>query len=375
MCSLLARPIFALLGLTALLVHPAYGQAPAAPPQVSVAKPIVREVRETDEFTGRFDAAQTVEVRARVSGYLAAVNFKDGALVKANDLLFPIDKRTYESAAAQAQATITSIQSAVDFAKADFDRASALARNGNITDQTVGQRRQAYETAQANLIGAQAALDAARLNLEFTEIRAPMAGKISRRLITQGNLVTADSTLLTTIVSTDPIYFYFDADERTYLAYLRAGLDDKAGSGKPVDISVQLTDETAPAHKGVIDFIDNRVDSGTGTIRLRAVLPNPGLLLVPGMFGKIYTPGAAPYKGVLIPDEAIAADLDRRIVMVVAEDGTVSSKTVRPGPKIDGYRVIREGLSGDETVIVSGLQRARPGQKVTPVLKVLADAK
>jgi membrane fusion protein, multidrug efflux system len=369
------NPAF-LVAAFVLAVTPAFPQAsPGSPPPVTVARPIVKNVWERDEFTGRFDSAQTVEIRARVNGYLAAVSFRDGAAVKKDDLLFTIDKRTYEAAVEQAQAALSSAQSAVDFAKTDFERANSLGRTGSISEQTIGQRRQSYETAQANWRGAQAALDAAKLNLEFTEIRAPIAGKISRKLITEGNLVTADATLLTTIVSIDPIDFYFDADERTYLGYLRAGLAEGRGAAKPAEVMVQLTDEKEPSHKGVIDFVDNRVDSATGTIRLRAVFPNKDHLLTPGLFGKIYVPGAEPYKGVLVPDEAILADLDRRIVMVVASDGTVSSKTVRPGPKIDGYRVIREGLTGDETIVIAGLQRARAGQKVTPQVQTLADSR
>ena len=351
-----------------------YAQAPSGspPPEVGVAKPIKRTIVENEEFTGRFDAAQTVEVRARVNGYLEKVAFTDGAIVKANDLLFTIDKRTYQAALAQAQASVNSAQSSLDFTKADLERASALGKTGNITEQAIGQRRQAEETASANVRGAQAALDAAKLNMEFTDVRAPIAGRISRRLITEGNLVTADSTLLTTIVSIDPIYFYFDVDERTYLEFKRTQIGKgPAAKSDLVAVMVQLTDEKQPTHAGAIDFTDNRIDAATGTIRLRAIMPNKEQLFTPGLFGKIYMPGSDPYMGVLIPDEAILADLDRRIVLTVADDGSVASKTIRPGPKIDGYRVIREGLSGDETIVVAGLQRAKPGQKVTPKLQDL----
>ncbi len=370
------KPILAIICMIVSVTFANAQPAPnAPPPTVTVAKPIVKTVTEIQEFTGRFDSAQTVEVRARVNGYLSTINFIDGAIVKKDDLLFTIDKRSYEASLKQAQATLSSKQSSLDFAKSDLDRANALGKSGNITEQTIGQRKLTDETAQADLRSAQAAIDTAKLNLEFTSVKAAIPGKISRKLITIGNLVAADTTLLTTIVSIDPINFYFDADERTYLSYLRTGLGERVAKAKSIGIAVQLTDEKTPMHKGFIDFVDNRIDSATGTIRLRAVLPNSDQFLTPGMFGKIYIPRNEPYKAVLIPDEAIAADLSRRIVMVVGDDGIVSTKAVQPGPKIDGYRVIREGLTGEETIIIAGIQRAKAGQKVTPQVQKLEETR
>jgi len=321
----------ALGGATAALA-----QAPnAPPPAVTVAKPIVKQVVEQDDYTGRFDAVETVEVRARVSGYLDQVAFKDGAVLRKGDLLYVIDKRPYQAAADQADATALSAQARVAFAQSDLERAQALGRSGNITEQVLEQRRQLFETAKADLQGAQAAIRTARLNLGFTEVRAPIGGRISRNLVSAGNLVAADSTLLTTIVSLDPIYFYFDVDERSYLAYSRASRSGREG----YDVLVGVADEKELTRKGRLDFVDNRIDQGTGTIRGRAVVPNPDLFLTPGMFGTIRIPATAPFRGVLVPDEAVATDQDRRIVWVVAGDDTVSAHVVRIGPRIDGYRL------------------------------------
>ena len=341
---------------------------PSAPPAVAVAKPIVKEVVERDDYVGRFEAVDAVEIRARVSGYLQTVSFRDGAIVKLGDPLFTIDKRPYQAALDQAEAAVTSAQARVAFAQSDYERAAALGRTGNITEQHLEQRRNTLETARGDLLGAQAAARTARLNLGFTEIHAPMAGRIGRKLISEGNLVTADQTLLTTIVSLDPIYFYFDVDERSFLAYqrtLQIGTVSDANQNR-LPVRVGLTDEKVFNRKGVLDFLDNRVDQATGTMRARASIENKDLFIRPGLFGTIEVPGSPSHRGVLIPDEAIGTDQDRRIVWVVADDGTVTPRVVRPGPRIDGYRLIREGLKGDETIVISGLQRVRPGAKVTP---------
>lgn len=351
-----------------LMAGMALAQAPGGPPpSVTVAKPIVKDVVEYDEFTGRFEATETVEVRARVSGYLEKITFQDGTLVKKGDPLFLIDRRPYKFALDQASATLEAAKSRVTLTQTDVQRAQSLQRTGNIAEQLVDQRQQAFTGAKADVDNAEAALRTAQLNYDFTDIRAPISGRIGRRLITEGNLVLANESLLTTIVSLDPLFFYFDVDERSFLAYSRMQ-DQAKKTGRDItsDILVGLTDERDPGRKGRLDFIDNRVDQATGTIRLRAVLPNPDLFLVPGLFGTIRVTGSPPHRGVLIPDEAIGTDQDRRIVWVVADDGTVSSKVIRPGPKIDGYRLVRSGLDGTETIVISGLQRVRPGAKVTP---------
>jgi membrane fusion protein, multidrug efflux system len=358
-----------LLGVEASLAQ----APPSAPPPVTVAKPIVKEVVERDDFVGRFEPTDSVEIRARVSGYLQAVSFRDGTIVNKEDLLFTIDKRPYQATLDQAEAAVASALSRVTFASSDYERAAALGRTGNITEQLLEQRRNTLETARADLTGAQAAARTARLNLGFTEIRAPMSGRIGRKLISEGNLVAADQTLLTTIVSLDPIYFYFDVDERSFLAYQRSlGITAITDREKArLGVLVALTDEKDFTRKGVLDFLDNRVDQATGTMRARAAIENKDLFIRPGLFGTIQVPGSPPYQGVLVPDEAIGTDQDRRIVWVVAEDNTVTPQVVRPGPRIDGYRLVREGLKGDETIVISGLQRVRPGIKVTPQPKDL----
>jgi RND family efflux transporter MFP subunit len=347
--------------------------AAKSPPAVTVAKPVMKDVVEHDEYTGRFEAVDSVEIRARVSGYLDRVAFMDGTLVKKGDLLAVIDGRPYQAALDEAEAAVQSAQARVAFTQGDLQRALALSSNGHTSVQVADQRRQAFESARADLLAAQAAARTARLNVGFTEIRAPISGRISRKLVSEGNLVSADTSLLTTIVSIDPIYFYFDVDERSFLAYERnlqigSAADSKK---KQLPVLIKLTDEKEPTRKGVLDFVDNRVDQATGTMRARASVENKDMFLTPGLFGTIRVPGSTPYQGVLIPDEAVGTDQDRRIVWVVAEDGIASARVVRPGPRIDGYRIVRDGLKGDETIVISGLQRVRAGAKVTPHLKGL----
>jgi len=346
-------------------------QQPAAPPppQVSVAKPVVREVVEDDEFVGRFEAIDEVEVRARVAGYLEKIHFTDGAIVKQGDLLFTIDQRPFRNAVDEAQANLKIAESQVEFTAKELERARELSKRGNISVSAVDERQNDFLAAQAQVQGAKAALDSARLDLNWTEIRAPVGGRIDRNFLSVGNLISADDTILTRIVSLDPIYFYFDIDERSFLAYARdarargVALQEGAGS---LNIRVRTADERDGSFEGKLDFAENRVDPGTGTVRVRAVLPNPDLVLQPGMFGTINIPGSLPYRGVLIPDDAIAADQDRRIVYVIDEAGKVSPRQIRPGPRLHGYRVVREGLEGDETIVINGLMRVRPGVVVTP---------
>ena len=344
----------------------------APPPPVSVAKPIVKDIVERDDFIGRFDAVDTVDLRARVSGYLDKVHFVDGALVKKGDLLFTIDQRSYQDALDDAKAAVASAQASYDFTAGDLERADNLMRSGNITGQVADQRRQAALAARATLDRAQATLNRAKLDMEFTEIRSPLAGRISRRLVSVGNLINANDTLLSTIVSLDPIQFYFDADERSFLDYLNdfvPGADSSKGASR--DVTVALTGESQPSHKGHIDFVDVRLDQSSGTMRGRAVFDNKDGSLTPGLFGRISIAGSKAYPGVLIPDEALGTDQDRRIVYVVGPDNKVGFKVVKPGPRIDGYRVIREGLKGDETVVINGLMRVRPGIAVDPKMTEL----
>jgi RND family efflux transporter MFP subunit len=349
------------------------GPAPPPPPQVTVAKPLVKDIVERTDFIGRFEAIDQVDIRARVSGYLDKVHFQDGTFVKAGDLLFTIDPRPYRNELEQAQSAVTSSQVRLEFAQSDLDRAEQLRRSGNITDQVYDQRRQAFLTAKAELDRAQAALRQAQLDVEFTQIKSPLSGRISRKLVSEGNLVNANETILTNVLSLDPIQFYFDVDERSFLAFSRQthGGTNTSANGETNEVELTLTDERLGTRKGQLDFVDNRLDSASGTIRVRAVFENKDRFLTPGLFGRVTVGASDPYKGILLPDEAIGSDQDRRVVYVVGENNIVNLKPVRIGPRIDGYRVIRDGLTGNETVVVNGLVRARPGAPITPQMTTL----
>ncbi|WP_083590880.1 efflux RND transporter periplasmic adaptor subunit [Aurantimonas sp. 22II-16-19i] len=366
--------VFGLLFTLGLVPWPALAQSAPPPPTVTVAKPVVREIVEDDEFIGRFEAVDEVELRARVGGYLQTTHFKDGALVKAGDPLFTIDKRPFEFAFSEAQSQMSVAEAALEFAESQLRRAEDLTRTGNIPASTLDDRRREFLSAQATLAGATAAKATADLNLGYTDIAAPIAGRIDRRRISVGNLVQADQTVLTSIVSLDPIDFYFDIDERQFLAYSRdareRGSNLQEGVGG-LAVTVHLADSREAPIEGRLDFAENRIDRDTGTMRVRARFPNADLRVLPGLFGRINVPGSLPHQGVLLPDEAIGADQDQRIVYVVDDAGKVSAKPVRTGPKLDGYRVIRSGLTGTETVVVNGLMRVRPDITVTPRLEVL----
>uniref|UniRef100_UPI0035A955FC efflux RND transporter periplasmic adaptor subunit n=1 Tax=Mesorhizobium sp. LHD-90 TaxID=3071414 RepID=UPI0035A955FC len=346
----------------------------APPPPVTVAKPVVRDIVEDDEFVGRFEAVDEVAVRSRVAGYLQEVHFRDGALVNKDDLLFTIDQRPYQAAYDAAKSQVDVTTSALEFAKMQLERAEQLAKTGNLSASALDDRRREFLAGQAQHNGAQASLRTASLNLEFTEIKAPLAGRIGRRLVSVGNLVQPDSTLLTTIVAVDPIDFYFDIDERSYFAYARDARtrgDVMQEGGGGLDVVVRVADRNEAAFNGRLDFAENRLDQQTGTMRVRARFDNKDGVLQPGMFGRVNVPGSLPHPGILLPDEAIGADQNRRIVYVVDDAGLVSTKPVRTGPRIDGYRVIREGLTGDETIVVNGLMRVRPGVTVKPEMTTL----
>lgn len=361
--------LLATVGLAACQEQPAGPGGPPPPPSVTVAKPVVKEIIEDDEFVGRFEAIDSVSIRARVGGYLQAVHFQDGALVSRGDLLFTIDQRQYQADVEETRSSLTVAEAEFAFARQQLARAEDLARRNNIPRSTLDERRQGFQTAQARVEAAKAALRRAELDLEFTEIRAPIAGRIDEKYVSVGNLVSVNQTELTRVVSLDPIYFYFDIDERSALAYARdarARGEALQEGGSSLPITVTLSDRREPPRPGVLNFAQNRVDEATGTLRMRAWVKNPDLSLLPGLFGTINVPGSLPYRGILVPDEAIGADLDRRIVYVVGADNAVTPRVVRPGPRIDGYRVIRDGLAGDETLVVNGLLRVRPGVTVTP---------
>lgn len=345
---------------------------PAAPPapQVTVAKPVTKQIAEHDEYVGRFVAVDSIEIRARVSGYLDAIHFKDGQIVRKGDLLFTVDRRPFETALAQAQASLEQAQANLAFTDADLKRAQAVAVGTVVTQQTLDQRTQAKRVAQANVAAQEQAVRQASLDLEFTELRAPVDGRIGDRRVAVGNLVaggTTGTTLLATIESVDPIRFEFTVDESSYLRYVRMA-KDKAEStdlGLTVPVQLKLIDESSFAHTGRLDFVDNAINRTTGTIRLRAVFANPNRTFTPGMFARLQMAAAAPADTLLVPEAAIGAEQARKFVMVVDAGNVARPKYVTLGPVVDGMRVV-QGIAPDDNVIVNGLIRARPGAKVAP---------
>jgi RND family efflux transporter MFP subunit len=345
--------------------------AAAAPPSVTVAQPVKRTVTDWDEFTGRFEALEEVQVRARVGGFVNTVEFRDGAIVRAGDLLYTIDSRPFEAVAAQAEGQLADSRAKVELAKRELDRALSLVQTSAVSEQVVDQRRQALQAAHAAEMQADGALKAAKLNIEFTHVLAPMTGRVSRHLVSPGNLVQGSegsATLLTSIVTLDPIYIYFDVDEATYLKNNRLWFEGKRPSSRdtPNPVEVALTGESKPSKEGKMDFLDNRLDVSTGTLRSRAIIPNKDFSILPGQFGRVRLIGSSPYEALLLPDTAIATDQSRKIVFVVKDDNTVEARPVQLGPLDEGLRVVREGLKAEDRVIVDGIQRARVGAKVTP---------
>lgn len=342
------------------------------PPVVAVSQPVQREIVEWDEYTGRFDAVETVEIRARVSGHLTEVRFKDGQRVKQGDVLFVIDQRPFERALEQAQAELFAATTKVENANLDIVRGKPLVERQIISGKTFDDRMSIVRDAQAAVKVAEAKVKSAELDLSFSRIDSPITGRISRTLVTAGNWVSAGSvsgaTLLTTIVSQDPIYIYFDVSENNHIKYKRLaerGVSSGAAQlGAPVEVA--LPDEHGFPHKARLDFLDNRLDQGTATLRARAVLANPTELFSPGLFARVRVTGTAPYSAVLLTDEAIGTDQTNKFVYVVGEDGTVARRNVKLGPLYEGMRVVREGVTVNDWVIIRGLQRARPGGKVTP---------
>lgn len=357
--------LVAVLALTAC----AKTDKPPATPVVTVAQPLVKDVVDWDDFVGRFEAVDQVDVRPRVSGYLTQIGFKDGELVRKGQTLFVIDPRPYQATLDQAKAQVQRAEATQTNAKTALERGKTLLAARAISQEEFDTRQAAALQATADVAAAQATARNAALNLGFTRVTAPLAGRVSDRRVAVGNLVNADSTVLTTIVSLDPIRFTFDGSEQLYLKYQR---DNRLGSRRSSrdasnPVLIRLQDENEYRWKGRMDFVDNSMSTGSGTIRGRAVVDNPGSFLTPGMFGHLRLLGSAPYRALLVPDQAVTSDQTNQIVYVLAADGTVRQQTVDPGPVVDGLRVIKSGLSPIDQVVIDGLTRVRPGVKAKGV--------
>ena len=352
----------------------ARSQSAQTPPAVTVSAPLQKQIVEWQEFTGQFAAVDYIELRARVSGYLTEIHFEDGQIVRKGDLLFVIDPRPFEAALDSAKAQLEQANAQVDLAQKNLTRSSTLVKRSDEPVSVYDQRVSEFKVATAMVDVAKAAVTTAELNLEYTQIVAPIDGRISSHLVSIGNLINGGeagaSTLLTTIVSLDPIYFNFDMSEGDYLAYQRAaakGLTLSSGDSF-VGVALHLADERGWPHQGTMNFVDNRVNRESGTIRIRARFPNHDYFLTPGLFGRIRIPGSEPYTAILIPDAAIVTDQSRKVVLTVKDDGTVVPKLIRPGPSYENLRIVRSGLEASDRIVIDGLIRARPGAKVTPEL-------
>jgi multidrug efflux system membrane fusion protein len=352
--------------------------APAAPPPpvVTVAAPLLRPIAEWDDYSGRFEASKSVEVRPRVSGAVTGVYFTDGAVVRRGQLLFTIDPRPYQAALAQARAAVASARSDLTLAQADLGRATRLLAADAVSRSDVDRLRAKVEASQAEVAAANAQVQARALDLSFTQVRAPISGRISDRRIDPGNLVQgggsgADGSLLTTINALDPIYFTFDASEALFLKARRA----RASGTAPSDVEIRLQDESGYRWHGRLDFADNALDTRSGTIRLRAIVANGTQFLTPGMFGNMRLSTSVPETALLVPDSALSTDQARKIVMVAGRDGSLTPHPVTVGPVVDGLRVIRSGLAPTDQVVISGAQLVLPGMKAkTQPGKIIAQA-
>jgi len=352
--------------------RPSTSVAAAAPaPEVTVSTPLKLQLANWTNFTGQFSAVERVEIRAQVSGYLTEIHFTDGQIVNKGDLLFVIDPRPYEIALQQAKAQLVTAEAGLELADKQLARTTELKRSDFATGETLDQRVQQQHAARAAIDQAKAAIASAELNLEFTHITAPQTGKISRHLVSLGNLVTGSqsggsTTLLTTLVSLDPIYLDFDMSETDYLAYQRFLhlTQEKGAVDRHVDVS--LSDEGTWKHRGTLEFLDNEMDRASGTLHARATLQNSDFFIAPGQFARLRLPTSNSADVLLVPDSAISTDQSRKLLMTVADDGTVTPKSVEIGPLDGNLRIIKSGVTDKDKVIINGLMRARPGTKVTP---------
>jgi len=363
------KPLRYPLALLAVLVMSACGrtpeavQAPAAA-KVSVAKVLEQPINEWDEFTGRLEAPETVEVRPRVSGQIDQVAFTEGAQVKQGDLLFQIDPRPFQAEVRRLEAQLQQARATAIRSENEARRGERLRSSNAISAELAESRSSAAAEARAGVAAIQAQLDLARLNLSFTRVTAPISGRVSRAQFTAGNIVSADVTPLTSVVSTDKVYAYFDADERVYLKYTQLARNGQRGQSTPVYLG--LSNETGNPHLGQMNFVDNQVNPKTGTIRGRAVFDNSDGQFTPGLYARLKLVGSATYSAVLINDEAVGTDLGKKFVLVMDKDNKAAYRAVELGPKLEGLRIVRSGLSKEDRIVVKGLQRVRPGSPVDP---------
>ena len=345
-------------------------QAPPAP-QVSVAQVLEKRVKDWDEFTGRLQAVETVEIRPRVSGYIDKLAFTEGSLVKRGALLFVIDPRPYQAEYDRAAADLKRNKTALDLGRIELTRVQRLKDSGAVSEEELDQRKSTVAQTEANVAGSQAALESAALNLNFTRVTSPIDGRVSRAEVTRGNLVTGGTnggTLLTSVVSMDPIYLYFDGDEQSYLRYSQMARNGERPSsrdgGNPVNVG--LANEEGFPHPGTMDFVDNQLNPQTGTIRGRAVLQNKDGQFTPGMFARVQLLGSGEYSAILIDDRAVNTDQSQKYVFVLGADNKIEYRKVKLGRVIDGLRVVREGLKAGDVIVVNGAQRVHPGVAVAP---------
>src|ERR1700738_3565991 len=366
---MLAIGLATFAGLNAGCSSSAQPKAPA-PVEVSVAQVICKQIGDRDEFTGRLEAVNAVEVRPRVSGYLQSVHFKEGAIVRQGDLLFQIDPRPFQAEVDRLKGDLSQARAQRSRAQSDFERAERLHNNDGMSAEEYDRRAAVRSEAEARIASTEAALRGAELNLEFTRVTAPIMGRVGRAEITEGNLVESGAAQvkpLTTLVSLDPIYVYFDVDEQTYLKYARVTRSHGTSSHDLRSAAeLGLADEDGFLHVGQVSFVDNQVSSSTGTIRLRATFANKNLALTPGLFARIRLQGGGAQSGCLAKDEAVVTDLNQKYVFVLGANNTLTYRPVKLGPMTEGLRVVRDGLQAGDVIVVSGLQRVRPGAAVTP---------
>jgi multidrug efflux system membrane fusion protein len=340
--------------------------APPPPPEVSAAPVLIKPVSQWDNFNGRVEAVQSVQLRPRVSGYIDSVNYREGDEVKKGQVLFTIDDRSYRAALEQAKAELARARSQASLARSESGRSEKLIGTQAISREAWEQRRSAASQAQADVLAAEAAVDMAQLNLDFTRVTAPIDGRASRAMITAGNLVTAgdSASVLTTLVSQQQMYVYFDVDENTFLNYQAMARQGQQRHALPVEIA--LVGEQGFPHQGKIDFLDNQLTASTGTIRMRALLDNQQRQFTPGLFARVRLPGSAQFEAVLIDDKAVLTDQDRKYVYVVDGEGKAQRRDIQPGAMIDGLRIVKSGLKSGDKVIIAGLQKVfMPGMPVT----------